>query len=113
MKILTKEQFAKMPDGTLFCTCVDSAFTGQPEVKVHDRPTGKTWLYTLDIMPWLADGKMGFQECDGYTSGGEIETEENCVDDSTIDYDNGTLFAVFSKQEINEMIQRLQNAKGY
>lgn len=113
MKILTKEQFSEMPDGTLFCTCIDSAFTGQPMIKVNDMLTGKTWAYSLDVLPWLANGKIGFQECDGYASGGEIETEEFCVDDSIIDYDDGTLFAVFSKQEISEMIQRLQNAKGY
>lgn len=108
MKVLTKEQFDKVPIGTIYCTCVNSAFTGNLSIKSEDRGP-KSW-WALDIMPWL-ETEMDF--IGDYKNGEEIKTEEFCTDDATYNYGDETMFAVFSKQEVADMIKRMQTAIGY
>jgi hypothetical protein len=107
MRILTKEQLIKEPIGTVYCTCIDCCFTGELEIKqqlISD--DGIAW-YSLDVAPWM---KTCLETFSDYKQGEEIPTEENCVDDATYNYDDKTMYAVFSKEEVKGMIERLNGA---
>lgn len=109
MKILTKAQFAETPLGTLYRTCINSVFTGELSIKSEQLLENQSW-WALNISPWL------MTESDTLLDkpiGSEIQTEGFCTDDAIYNYDNETMFAVFNKQEIQDMIERLQSATGY
>jgi hypothetical protein len=107
MRILTKEQFIKEPFGAVYCTCVNSCFTGELEIKDSKRSDdGESW-YALGVAPWLTSEMDSFGE---HPNGEEIETESFCTDDAVYNYDNKTMYAVFSKEELRGMIERLWRA---
>jgi hypothetical protein len=110
MKVLTKEQFMSAPYGTLYRTCVNSMFTGDLSIK-HEpiSEDGKSW-WALDISPWLEtemDALLN-QPC-----GEEVKTRAFCTDDAIYNYGAETMYAIFNKQEISDMVDRLNMAEGY
>ena len=108
MRIINKEQFLKEPDGTVFVTY-------NPNV-LDDNIMVKTGYYKRD-------GKVGFNgvtylcPCIEYgTDCGYNDIPNNftnyhadfsTIDTSDIDFDDNTLFAVFTKNEVRKVISIL------
>lgn len=107
MRVVTQEQFIKEPCGIIYCTCIDSIFTGDLAIKEALRSAdGKSW-WALNITPWFKKENDVFSN---YPHGEEIKTEAFFTDDAIYNYDKETMFAVFNKDEILGMIDRMKIA---
>jgi len=110
MKILTTEQFEKEPVGTVYCLCTMNdyfnnnigSYSGGIQIKGTKR--GGTSWYDLSVLPCRKDEK---EICKLNT---EIQTEYDSMSDATYNYDDEQLWCVFNKDEIKDMIERLQDA---
>lgn len=112
MRILTSEQFEKEPYGTVYILYKPHSFIGQPEIKSEPRGEkfGSSWWMT-SLLPWVkgdSDSEVDkeFDEWNKNLSY-EIETEGFCTDDATYNHNDDILYAVFSKEEVKGMINRL------
>jgi hypothetical protein len=103
MKILSGEEFFKMPYGTLYINFVPETFTGSLKIKSEFRSDTSWWA--TDILPWGQEGE--FYKIKNYSGNDEIKTEGFCTDDAIYNHKNDMLWAVFDKNEIKEMIERL------
>lgn len=104
MRILTGEEFMKEPYGAVYIMFQPAIFIEQPAIKSEARDTefGKTWWAT-NILPWFIDGV-------NYNTKQEIKTEGFCTDDAIYNHDDNMMYAVFNKEEVADMISRLQGA---
>lgn len=117
MKILTAEQFIKEPYGTVYTTFILNDFGGLcVKDSARGEPFGRSWMVT-DVLPWLKNDEdyFGYVLVDGKWQeyikiNSKIETETVCTDDATYNYDDDVLFAVFDKDEIEDMIKVLKEA---
>lgn len=111
MKIVNKEQFAKMPVGIVFCL-----FDGIEDGRLYV----KSSFYMDDNKPSF-NGVIPLcpsfeaEEYNEYYSGEPDETKSyytECfsTDTALCDFDDNQLFAVFSKQEVRRMIDVLTYA---
>lgn len=109
MKILTAEQFLKEPYGTVYIHYKPCVFIGEPKIKSEPRGD-KSW-WTISVLPWVtadSDSEVNDELNKGLEySYYEIETEEFCTDDAIYNYDKDMLYAVFNKDEVKRMIDRL------
>jgi len=112
MRILTAEEFTKEPYGTVYILFTPETFIGQPKIKSEPRGEkfGKSWWAT-DVLPW-AKGDSDVEVFDEFSKWDknhsyELETEGFCTDDATYNHDGHILYAVFSKEEVKDMIDRL------
>ena len=102
MKILDKEEFSKVPFGTVYISYVPNCFSGLPKIKSEHRGDGSWWA--TDLLPWTEFDDTVIEQ------GIDIETIEFCTDDSLWDYGKDAMFAVFSKREVLRMISVLFEA---
>ncbi len=112
MRILTAKQFTKEPYGTVYIQYQPQIFIGQLEIKSEPRGDkfGQSWWAT-SILPWVKGGsdievEEEFNKWDKNHSY-ELETEDFCTDDATYNHNDDILYAVFSKEEVKGMINRL------
>ena len=112
MRILTAQEFCKEPYGTVYVQYKPHIFIGQPEIKSEPRGEkfGKSWWAT-DILPWAkgdsdSEAEKEFDKWDK-DHRYEIETEGFCTDDATYNHDEDIMYAVFNKDEVKGMINRL------
>lgn len=113
MKILNKEQFAKTPIGTVFCTFSPCILSERLYVKsdyyVSDDGS-PSFNGVIPLCPFFETDEYG----DGYTGtpDNELSYFTECFSNDTAlhDFDNETLFAVFSKAEVRRMIDVLTYA---
>lgn len=112
MRILTAQEFIKEPYGTVYVHYKPQMFLGEPKIKSKPRGDkfGKSWWAT-NILPWVKgdsdiEADEQFNEWDKNHSY-ELETEGFCTDDATYNHDDDMLYAVFSKEEVKDMINRL------
>lgn len=104
MRILNKEQFAKTPAGTVFCTFTPDVLSEELFVKLDykiNQDNEPTFYGVIPVCPYF---EMEMYEC-AY-SGMPSETRSyytQCLSTDTglSDFDDNTLFAVFSKAEID------------
>lgn len=99
MRILTKDQMCEMPVGTIFATW-HPEIIGDIRVKTDDGGLlpFKGWNGSLFLEPFV------HQDDNDETL---YHTNWSTIDDSSVDYDSGQLFAVFSKREVLQMINVL------
>lgn len=112
MRILTPQEFMKEPYGTVYIKWVPQMFIEQPKIKSEPRGEkfGQSWWAT-DILPWIkgdSDVEVNeeFAEWDKYHNY-QLPTEEFCTDDAIYNHDDNVLYAVFNKEEVRDMINRL------
>lgn len=112
MRILTAQEFIKEPYGTVYIQFVPRMFVGEPKIKSEPRGQefGESWWAT-DILPWAkgdsdTEADEEFAEWDR-NHNYELETEGFCTDDATYNHDDDLLYAVFNKDEVKDMINRL------
>lgn len=100
MKILNKEEMKKMPNGTVFMLY-------QPEIL-----DGEIHIITGKIDDNFGyNGELLLTPFFDYISNDKERITNWCTTDNTLnDYDDNTLFAVFSQLEIIAMIKCLQSA---
>lgn len=113
MRILTAKEFLKEPYGTVYIHYTPQMFIDQPKIKSEERG-GDSWWAT-NVLPWI--------EADSCTEASEIlfEQEEQggtyviptsgfCTDDAVYNHDDDMLYAVFNKEEVIAMINRLMES---
>lgn len=98
MLIVTKEEFLKMPAGTIFCPWVWCYYDGEFEIKVDDTVNG-TYNGTMPLTPWI--------DVDS------IKPGKNKVDFEIYDGDQNDIYdckwiAVLEKEDIENLISKLQ-----
>lgn len=99
MRILTKDQMCEMPVGTIFATW-HPEIIGDIRVKTDDGSLlpFKGWNGSLFLEPFV------HQDDNDETL---YHTNWSTIDDSSCDYDDDQLFAVFSEQEVMQMVSLL------
>lgn len=105
MRILTAEQFKKEPYGTVYIQFMPRVYMNEPRIKSEARgESGDSW-WALDILPWVIDD----EEFDKLTvdNNYELKTEGYCTDDAIYNHKSDIQYAVFNKEEIKGMIDRL------
>lgn len=97
MRIVSKKELAKMPNGTLYCQYIPDILVGDFEVIAGHQDDGH-FLGTLPLSPtWLG-------------SADERPTNWATIDISSYEYSDDETFAVFDKTEIRAMITVLEYA---
>ena len=109
MKLVNYEEFIRMPQGTVFCRYIPCCFHLPIEIKTDTgyEFNGK-YLFngTLPLEPFFANPNE-FPDCEG-----EYEVEFTTCDNSSIDYNENELYAIFETSEIQSMIDALEWAKN-
>ena len=99
MRIVTKQEFTKYPDGTVFMTYKPDCFSSELRIKTGQYVDNSGWNGELSIEPYIKH---------------DLDVDNYCymnwctVDTSSCDYDDDQLFAVFSNTEVRKMIDGLQ-----
>lgn len=106
MRILNEAEFLKEPFGTVYAYFKPRAYVSELKIKDGYRSENSWWA--TDIMPWVNDEE--FDKHNDY-AGNEYLSEEFCTDDAFYDHDKDTLYAVFDKQEVKDMIDRLSRTQ--
>lgn len=102
MRILNAQQFLKEPYGTVYIQFIPTMYIEQPKIKSEPRGINSWWA--TSILPWADDEE--FKEEKKYENY-ELETEGFCTDDATYNHDDSILYAVFNREEVKGMINRL------
>lgn len=103
MKIITKEELAKQPAGTIFREFRPDVFDTDWMIK-----TGDALIYNMNddiIYGWLGGLSLApyMNEIDN-----KYYTNWSSFDDCDADYDEDTLFAVFSREEVKQLVRCLE-----
>lgn len=106
MRILKPEEFIKEPNGTVYVKYTPHMFIDQ--ISIKSEPRGEKSWWATELLPWV--------ECDSsseenvilsnWEKYNDIPTEGFCTDDATYNHNN-ILYAVFDKNEVRGMINRL------
>jgi len=106
MRILTAQEFIKEPYGTVYIHYKPEMFIGNLKIKSEPRGEkfGDSWWAT-DVLPWVTSDEE-FKEQKKFNKY-ELETEGFCTDDATYNHDDDLLYAVFNKEEVKGMTDRL------
>ncbi len=113
MKIVDLESFLRMPAGTVFAPYKPCVFTDRFKIKTDtgsmvDPLFGEPFWGFLGAMSLEPDFKMS-EECGhGPFECGKYKTEWCISDDSTADYLEEEMFAVFEPDEIVQLIEVLR-----
>lgn len=99
MRILSKQEFTKCPNGTVFSTYSPDMLTSELCIKTGQYENNSGWNGELSLYPYFQHDT----DCENYSY-----TNWCTVDTSSYDYSENQLFAVFSKAEIRKMIDCLQ-----
>lgn len=113
MKIVTYDEFIRMPAGTIFAPWTPSVYEGDFEIKVDggkqfvNRYTGKedyTFNGTMLIYPHIDTE----HELDGWYNYGPVKTEMFHYDGAAVDYSDYKMFAIMEEKDIRKMIEALE-----
>lgn len=113
MKILNKEQFAKTPIGTVFCTFVPCILSENIYVKTSyflGRDGKPSFNGVIPLCPYFETSETDSDYIDKPDEKTSYYTECWSTDTALHDFDDNTLFAVFSKAEVRRMIDVLTYA---
>ena len=117
MKIVTFEEFNRMPAGTIFAPWTPCTYAGEFEIKTDagneyvNKYDGKTrWSFngTMPIVPHV-DANQIFM---GIYEGGPVLSEMWHYDGSTVDYEDHKLFAIMEEKDVRKVIEALEWALG-
>lgn len=97
MKIVDRNELGKMPNGTVFALYTPIVLYHDIHILVGGNGDG-TWLGEIELMPEIGDKLVG---------GNVFECSWPTYDTATCDYYEDQLFAVFSDQEVKQMIKVL------
>ena len=113
MRILKPEEFIKEPYGTVYVKYVPHMFIDSICIKSEPRGEefGESWWAT-SLLPWVEaedseDESNILREWEESGSEYNISTEGFCTDDAIYNYKDNILYAVFDKNEVKGMINRL------
>lgn len=97
MRIVTRDELCKCPNGTVFAEYTPNTFIGDLHVMTGSNEIDN-WNGAISIMPFCVRNKNDKDD---------IYTSWMSSDDCTADYYKSQLFAVFNKREIKQMIDLL------
>lgn len=104
MKIINKEQFAKLPNGTVYCLYIPEELDECLQVKTGVFKSNDE--YMLNGVTYICPDTY-----ESYNNKPSMETEYTTqifnTDTTLSDYDDEQLFAIFTKKEISMMIDAL------
>lgn len=112
MKIVTYDEFVRMPAGTIFAPYKPCVFEDRMEIKVDgggeyiDWQGKKKWGFigTMPLEPWLGDmAPMDY---------GEYEAKWEIYDGDQNDASFYSMFAVLEPQDVDKLISILRWAQG-
>ena len=106
MRILTPKQFLEEPYGVIYIQFIPETYIGGLAIKSEERGINSWWA--TDILPWVISDKE-FEKWEKDKSY-ELKTESFTTDDAVYNHDGNVLYAVFNKEEIQNMISRLQES---
>jgi hypothetical protein len=106
MKLLNREEFLKLPEGTLYSEYDPHVFG---DIRVKGVSGEGNNVYALDLIGLSSDGFNDFNEA----ANAFVETKQGDLDFDCYCRDNileDQLFAVFEAKELSEMTKLLQTA---
>ena len=105
MKIVSYDEFVRLPSGSVFCPYTPCFFHSPFQIKVDKgKEYAGEYIFngTMPLEPWFSV-EDEFPDCVG-----NYETEMTITDDSSVDFDKDCLFAVLEKQEVENLIDALK-----
>lgn len=105
MKIVTYDEFIRMPAGTIFATYEPCVFKDRFQIKTDGGwEVGKNYYFNgaMPLEPWLDVDNMLSESLLG-----TYKTEMCTYDDSNADYSEDELFAILEPHEVKELIKAL------
>lgn len=113
MKLVSLEEFCKMPAGTIFAPYEPMVFKQRLEIKVDGGEPAPYYAQTLHYF----NGTMPLEPCidldaEFYKIGDQLPASFETYDGSTADYMDERMFAVFEEADVDKMIQVLLWAKN-
>lgn len=108
MRIVNKQQFRELPNGTVYCLYYPDEIDQELIVKtnVYEYNGEKQLNGVTHVCPYFYEERFNKIPSTAKT----YDTESFNVDTSLCDYDDDQLFAIFSKSEIRMMISILTYA---
>lgn len=107
MKIVTYDEFIRMPAGTIFAPYEPCVFKDHFEIKTDTGWEDGSEYYFNGTMP-LEPCPVGDEYAWGNMMGlGKVETEMCTYDGSNADYSKDELFAIFEPDEVSRLIKSL------
>lgn len=100
MRIMNRDELASMPAGTVFTSYTPHTLGDSMYIKLESKKNDKGqefWYGELPLTPTIEE-----------YSEGEFVTQWCTVDTTYYDYTSSELFAVFSKTEVQQLINCLQ-----
>lgn len=106
MKILTAEQFLEEPYGVTYIQFIPQIYVGELAIKSEERGINSWW--STGILPWVVDDEEFEKWRQDKTY--KLKTEGFTTDDAIYNHEDNVLYAVFNKEEVQGMIDRLQES---
>lgn len=97
MRIISRNELCKYPNGTVFMIYKPEITDGEIHIKTGANKNLDNWNGELTLTPiWEYDTSQSERFCQWST-----------IDTATCDYDESQMFMVFSKTEVHQMINAL------
>ena len=109
MKIVSKKEFLKLPEGAVFFEQVDEGYLCLSGMKIKGESIGDVdFFYTPISNPFFSEG----EHCDNFFAMFEGEEREVCFDAEVREglYDDSIKYFVLDKSEVKAMIDALTDA---
>lgn len=97
MLIIPRQEFLKMPAGTIFAPWIPNEFADEFEIKV-DGGDGKRYCGTMPLVPWLEDG----------VSPGRNDIDFEIYDGDQNDICEYAWIAVLEEKDVRNLISKLE-----
>ena len=98
MLIVKREEFIKMPAGTIFAPWIPNCFMDEFQIKV-DGGDGEHYNGTMPLSPWLGDSII----CPG-----QNDVDFEIYDGDQNDISNFEYIAVLERKDVENLISKLQ-----
>lgn len=106
MKLLNREEFLKLPEGTLYAKYEPHIFGGIQVKGESNKKCGD--FYTMEMINPSYEGFNNFSDAiDFFNKSKQCELDFNCYGQDGL-FDEDQLFAVFEAKELSKMIELLQ-----
>ncbi len=107
MKIVDRKTFLKLPSGTVFAKYKPCFFEGL-QIKLDDGNWGEDFVVQDLETPIKCDSSENFEiQCERAEKGEEVDLDFDCGSRDGL-FDRDQLFAVWSRKDVQELIERLQ-----
>jgi hypothetical protein len=106
MKIVNRETFLSLPEGTVYCSYSSLGVTGELCIKQFSKDLKNDWYYSNLVGLDVVDSAH-FVKCFEQLENGEELENSPCEIERDGMFDDGAMFLVLSKDDVRGIIRQL------